>query len=282
MKTQEARPAHGILGTLGVVLSFLLIFGVTHPVMAQVQLIDQNSEVTIMTNSSAGQNHWVVDGSDVLHQQWFWYRVGNVGGQNSIDTLPAQFALADTNPFTDNHSDTLTALYTGAGFTIELRLSLTGGAIGSQTADMAEQISIHNTSAQPLDFHFFQYVDFNLSASADTAIVTNANTVYQFGGTRSVSETVATPAPDHHEVAITPTILNLLSSGSAVTLNDVNSAGPDDVSWGFEWDVTLDAGDTLLISKDKHLDVPEPASFMLTAVGVVGLWLVRRLSRKAS
>ena len=271
MKAKEA--------CLGVVLSLLLMFGIAHPLMAQVQLIDQNSDVTIMTNSSAGQNHWVVDGSDALHQQWFWYRVGNVGGQNSIDTLPAQFTLTDTDD--NGQLDTLTARYTGAGFTIRLGLTLTGGAIGSQTADMAETVRITNTSGQPLDFHFFQYVDFNLSASADTATMANANTVDQFGGIKSVSETVATPPPSHHEIALTPTILNLLDSGSAVTLNDANSAGPDDVSWGFEWDVTLDVGNTLLISKDKHLVVPEPGSFMLTAAGLAGLWFARRFSRKA-
>ena len=281
MKVKQACLGHGIMGALGAVLSFLLMFGVAHPLMAQVQLIDQNSAVTIVTNSSAGQNHWVVDGSDVLHQQWFWYRVGNVGGQNSIDTLPAQFALSDTDFFVDNHLDTLTALYTAAGFTIQLKLSLTGGASGSQTADMAETIRITNTSTtQPLDFHFFQYVDFNLSASADTATMANANTVDQFGSGQSVSETVATPAPGHHEIDVTPTILNLLTGGSAVTLNDANSAGPADVSWAFEWDVTLNAGGTLLISKDKHLLVPEPTAFMLTALAFGGLLLFPR-RRKA-
>src|SRR5664280_2209070 len=69
-----------------VVLSIVMLFG-GRPATAQIQLIDQNSSVTIVTNSSAGQNHWVVDGSDVLHQQWFWYRVGNTGGQNSICLL---------------------------------------------------------------------------------------------------------------------------------------------------------------------------------------------------
>jgi len=263
-------------GLSGVVaLSIVMLFG-GRPATAQVQLIDQNSSVTIVTNSSAGQNHWVVDGSDVLHQQWFWYRVGNTGGQNSIDTLPAQFALSDTDPFTDSHLDTLSALYTGAGFTIQLRLSLQGGAVGSQTADMDEQIKITNTSAQPFDFHFFQYVDFNLSASADTAFMTNANTVDQFGNGQSVSETVATPASSHHEIAVTPTILNLLGGASPLTLNDVNSAGPDDVSWAFEWDATLAPGGTLLISKDKHLIVPEPTTFMLTALALGGLLLFPR------
>jgi hypothetical protein len=265
-------------GLSGVVaLSIVMLFG-GRPATAQIQLIDQNSSVTIVTNSSAGQNHWVVDGSDVLHQQWFWYRVGNTGGQNSIDTLPALFALSDTDPFTDNHLDTLSALYTGAGFTIQLRLSLQGGAIGSQTSDMAEQIKITNTSSQPLDFHFFQYVDFNLSASADTAFMSNANTVDQFGNGQSVSETVATPASSHHEIAVTPTILNLLGGASPLTLNDANSAGPDDVSWAFEWDATLAPGGTLLISKDKHLIVPEPSAFALIgfAFGVLVLILPRR------
>ena len=45
---------------------------------------------------------------------------------------------------------------------------LTGGnnvAVGQKaTSDIAETISIYNSSAAPLPFHFFQYSDFNLGA----------------------------------------------------------------------------------------------------------------------
>ena len=61
---------------------------------------------------------------------------------------------------------------------------------------MSEQISITNLLDSPLDFHFFQYADFDLSA-ADTAFFTNANAVDQIGGGLRLSETVVTPVPSH-------------------------------------------------------------------------------------
>ena len=75
---------------------------------------------------------------------------------------------------------------------------------------MGEQISISNLTASPLDFHFFQYADFDLSA-ADTVIFTNANTVDQSGGGLRLSETVVTPVPSHREAAFFPITLNKLN-----------------------------------------------------------------------
>lgn len=262
--------------TLRIALLFLLATTVASSALAQVQLVDQNSSMVVVTNSSAGINDWMIDGAGVLNQQWFWYRVGDDSGQSSIDTLPAQFAVSDTNPFTDPHADTLSALYTASGFTIQLKLSLQGGAPGSKTSDLAEQINITNTSGQTLDFHFFQYCDFSLSQSSDSVQYVNSNTVQQSGGAGIVTETVFTPAPNHHEAALDPTILTLLTGGTPATLNDSSGAGPGNTSWANEWDVTLGAGQSLLISKDKHVVVPEPSAFVLAAAGLAGLLLIRR------
>src|SRR5215471_5719398 len=52
-------------------------------------LTDNNSVAQIDPNGQAGMFSWTVDGVQNLFQQWFWYRVGTNGPENSIDTISA-------------------------------------------------------------------------------------------------------------------------------------------------------------------------------------------------
>jgi hypothetical protein len=149
---------------------------------------------------------------------------------------------------------------------------LNGGAAGSGASDLAEQISITNTTDGPLDFHFFQYADFDLGA-ADTAVFTNLNAVQQSNGVSHLTETVVTPVPAHREIAFFPVTLNMLNDGAPTTLSDTPPIGtvfgPDDVTWAYQWDFVIPQGGTVQISKDKNINtnvVPEP-----TLVSLLGL-----------
>ncbi|MDB6109574.1 MAG: hypothetical protein JWR69_1324, partial [Pedosphaera sp.] len=54
--------------------------------------------------------------------------------------------------------------------------------------------------------------------------------------------------------------------------------GPGNVTWALQWDLTIAAGGTALISKDKYLEiiVPEPSTFALTGLGLAAFLLLRR------
>src|SRR5438093_1386329 len=54
---------------------FVLAFTSQSP--AQIILSNRNSQAVIDPTSSAGLQHWDIQGLNQLHQQWFWYRVGN-------------------------------------------------------------------------------------------------------------------------------------------------------------------------------------------------------------
>jgi hypothetical protein len=237
-------------------------------------LTDSNSSATFDTANPANNNAWVVDGVNHLYQQAFWFRVGATPEQ-SLHMLPiAVEGVTDTN--FDSNPDTLFVRYAGAGFTAEVRYTLAGGSAGSLASDLAEQISIHNVSTTPLDFHFFQYVDFDLlgSSGGDTAEFINGNTVKQWEGISSLSETVITPLPSHREIDVYDVTLQKLNDALATTLTDLPALGvalgPNDMTWAFQWDVVIEGGKTFQISKDKNLTgVPEPASLALLAFAVL-------------
>src|SRR5207244_2262540 len=97
-----------------------------------------------------------------LHQQWFWYRVGNTPEQ-SIDTISAP----TISPYLGSQGAVIT--YATPAFNLAVNYLLSGGPFVSPSgetadADVSEFITITNLSANPLSFHLFLYSDFRVQA----------------------------------------------------------------------------------------------------------------------
>jgi len=227
--------------------------------------------------------NWFVDGQDVLAKQWFWYRNGG-GPEFSIDTISAPV----NSSFGVNH---LKSSYTHASFSLSVEYSLTGGSPLSGVANLNESIVVHNTTATPLTFHFFQYSDFDLGPGGDfvqlgTNIFGKYNLANQLNSASfNFSEAVSTPGANHGQVAFFPVLLTSLNDGASTTLSDVaGPIGPGDATWAFQWDVTLapsgELGDTFLLSKLKRIElVPEPSSVLVGLMGLAAFnWIRRRRS----
>lgn len=235
-------------------------------------LSDGASSASIDTTSQAGMYNWVVDGKNYLFQQWFWYSItdaaGATTGTKSIDQLGLQSADLVA-------SNILNLTYANSTLKVFVTYTLTDSsnpAISFINSDIGESIRITNVSSSAYTVHFFQYSDFDIADDLqDTVKMVNVNTVDQTPNSGSVvlSETVATPAPTYVELNTFPNTANTLNGGLTGNLANLNngSATPvsGDVTWAFQWDRALAAGQGFTISKDKNLDgfVPEPASLLL-------------------
>lgn len=248
---------------------------------------DGNATITIDTGSQAGVKSWVVDGVENLETQWFWYRVGATGPEASIDTLPLNYEQAtDTNGFVDTRVNHLFIRYgTADTFWIDIDYGLTGGAAGSLVSSVSEGIDITNNGSESLDFHIFQYTDFDLggSASDDEVEISEGSRARQWDDNQAASETIVTTSPSGYEANIySATLTSLTDTGTTNFGTGSVSAGPGNATWAFQWDMTLSPGQTIQISKIKNLTtVPEPGTLGLLCVGLVGVLLRRRTRRQA-
>jgi len=252
-----------------------------------VNLIDQNSSAQINLgvgpSNGVGMVNWIVDGQNELAQQWFWYRVGPAGPESSISSISAPTI------FTPN-ARTLYTSYNNGAYGVTINYLLTGSALGTGKSDVSESITITNGTAAPLQFHFFQYSDFDLGgAGGDTVTLgKNLRGLYneadQTDGIAYLTETVVTPGANHGEAALFNTTLTKLSDGNTDNLSDtVGPVGPGNATWAFQWDLVINPYSSVGISKDKYLQVPlvpEPTCLGLLAVGLLG-WAAHRRSRQA-
>jgi hypothetical protein len=276
---------------------------------AVVTLSSDNSSATFHTEAAdggtLGLNSWIVDGTSHISQQWFWHRTGSqtrewpIDGTGPLAHVSSAALDLDGNPGNDfliaRYRDGETSI-TPETFAVEMRYLLAGGTAGSNNSDIVEVIRIQNLGNQPLDFHLYQYSDFDLNGSAgdDKLVLTGGpiNTATQSDPINIIGETVVTPPPQRWEVGIYPAILNNLNDGDIDDLSGATGPISGDATWSFQWDFTggfrIPAGSVAIISKDKNIRpgeggiIPEPSSVALASIGLVsGLIALARRRRKA-
>src|ERR1700722_14109988 len=180
-----------------------------------VTLTNGNSVVKLATlsgdNTPDGVYNWNIDGNNVVRQQQFYFRVGNTGPGTDIATLspsaivPPVVLLSTSGSGPANYAS---ISYQGNGFTVNARYDLVGGAAGSQSSELIEQMIVTNVSTHTLNFHMVDYSDLNLSsgggandsvtvASAGSSITQtglNSGLPSPFNGYVGVATTGTTPS----------------------------------------------------------------------------------------
>lgn len=277
MSTTNQRLRASGLATLA--FAALLALPTTSPAQI-VNLTSGNSTAGINLGTSAGMYSWIVDGGNQLNQQWFWYRIG--GG------LAAPINTIGSVSYTTTGSDIVDATYSGAGFALKIRYSLDGGSIGSGVSQIYESIMVTNFSGGSLDFHLFQYSDFNLGTTAggDSVEVYSSGSGYDFvsqtDGSTEIQEGINLPEAQFGEAALVGNTLAQLNGSPGYNLNNTLTAGPGDVTWALQWDASILNNGSLDVFKNKGLlvtPVPEPSALALIALGLGALVASRRSSK---
>jgi len=255
---------------------------ISQPSLAQTVSLSSggSSADVVLSGAGAGMNSWYVDtapSANQLNKQWFYYRIGN-GLAQPINTIGGL-------TYTTVGTDTLEAIYSNSQFSLTISYVLSGGGTGTGNADIQETISVLNTSGSALDFHLFQYSDFNLlgSPGGDSVVIGGSggfyNSVLQWDGMTGISESITTPPADRAEAALAFTTLANLNSIPGYDLN--NNTGPlsGDVTWSFQWDRIIPNNESLDVFKDKQMSiapVPEPSVLALIGAGLIALGLRRK------
>ena len=265
----------------------LLMSGLALPAFgADFAMTYKNSSALVnITNAGAGIVGWNIDGINNLNYQSFFYRVGN-----SPEALVQSISSTPTVSFIQvpNALSKLDVTYANSLLSVQTLFQLTGSAAGSGKAGLSETITVKNISASPLDFHLFQYSDFDLggltggqSIQFGFDALSQPYTVTQTGGPSSLTETInINSAPiGHYRADTTAATLSSLNDGAATTLVNAANASGGNANFTYQWDIVLQPNETLTISKLMNIIVPEP-SVASMVLAMAALW--RFKARKSS
>ena len=99
----------------------------------------------------------------------------------------------------------------------------------------------------------------------------------QTDGSHTVTEVVnsASPPISHFDAQLANVTLASLTDGSPTTLSDSTSAGPGNVTFAYQWDVTLANTGSFQLSKLLTI-VPEPSIFSLIIAALATAHTMRR------
>ncbi len=256
------------------------ILSFASPSSAQiVTLANGNASSQIDLGSSTGMFNWMIDGVNILNQQSFFYRTsaGSVG--SSISPL----AITQLIP------GSVSATFAGNGFNVTTVYNLIGGAAGSGTADMSEQIKVQNNTAAPLVFNFFQYANFAGNGIVELGQNSRGffNEAFITGGGLVVTENLDTgisPGADAGQVGNPTAILNDITGTPGFNPNSTDTSGPG--AWVLEWERTISPNGSLIISKDLNAAgvtvAPEPPAWSLVSIGLIAFGAVKQYRSRRS
>lgn len=230
-------------------------------------------------SSNNGILFWTVDNVNHLFQNSFWYRVGTEGRENSISTLN----LINLEQPADNQ---ISVGYAGNGFEIALDYTLDGGAEGSGKSNLLENITLQNTQnsdSNPLDFHFFNYTDFDLTENGmqDTTTIDSGKVTVSDNIT--LAKEVVSPVSNSYQVSPIFNVLNSLEDTEPSILANFSGPLTGDTAHAFGWDLTLAPGESFSITSNKSITpvAPTPVPEADTTLGLLGfsslmlLWRLR-------
>jgi hypothetical protein len=244
---------------------------------------NNNSSVQVnLSGGSSGLSDWQIGGVDQLYKQWFYYSLDS-GTVNSIDTIASPSSIVN---HTTGLAPFVSSIYANSAISVSTKFSL------NNAPTLQDTITVLNpsSSGQTHVFHFYQYSDFDLGGipgSQNVQFYNNGSGSYyevkQSGGAASLDVTVSASNLSEVQAGLYDgNQFGLGNGNSAPTLNNTFAAGPGNVDYAYEWDVTLAPGSSFQISELQTVTVPEPSPVALMASGLLALALLYRRRRADS
>jgi len=227
------------------------------------------AEALVDDAANRGMNSLVVDNTQRLFQQWFWYRLGSIGSESSLYTL----ILKSVSPPTTEAPGALSLTYTLEGqFDITIDYLLTYPAGGSATVN--KTVTITNTSSADLSYHLFEYSDFDVSATGNDNVEAVNNRVYQNSTQSDASHVTlvhaASRLPDKFDIdGGRSNILPLLedSEPSDLSIPQTPYLYDGDLQFAYQWDLAIPAAQTISFAVTDTLYPTVPATVTKTHAG---------------
>lgn len=198
--------------------------------------------INVEEESGSGMNRWESEGvDDLMFQQWFWFRDGETGPEQSLDTLGL---VSATKPAVNE----IFLSYGGPDFlaaTVDYELR----ELSISESIIVENVTVTNTSSSAIDLHWFEYTALDIAGSfTDAGAFPQANgtsivQTHTDGVTNVDVRVVDGAMPNRWEIAEFADIRNALEDGDPTTLENASFlSGPEDYTHAFEWDLTLNPG----------------------------------------
>jgi hypothetical protein len=273
MKAKRAL-ASGVWMFQSIVIAILLAASAITSQAQSYSLSARNTSLNInVAGASPGLTNWQVNGVNQLNQQWYYYSVGS-GPVNSIDTIgtfSSQYQNFGNTPF-------LNQTYSNSTIFVTTDYTLQSQPLGAPSAKLSTLIGLQNLSGTTQTFHFYIYSDFWLnSIMGNQNVLLSSSQPYQATQTGSTGQLIATITGISGGTADSVEEIAGLYDGLQFGLQNGNpapnfsggahSAGPGNVTFGYEVDATLASGTA--ISFTELESVPEPSTMALIFSGML-------------
>ncbi|WP_310476265.1 PEPxxWA-CTERM sorting domain-containing protein [Sandarakinorhabdus sp.] len=167
-------------------------------------------------------------------------------------------------------------------------------------ATLSKTVSFTNLSAAAIDFHLFDYTDFDIRFNAltqlDTARLVSPGRIITSSSSIPFSiDASAQVAADRYQISnfITPYFQFFIDQDGPTTLPNTPALGaefpatPGDTAFAFQWSRMIAPGDSFTVGQvARYLptsSVPEPANwaYFIAGFGLIGIAARRRTAKAA-